>query len=1265
MITVAGWGAAEYGYVLDFDLSIGSWVSVTVAGVQPVDRSRPALIYDPVRDRIVMFGGEINLNTDFDDTWELTSVHTYAPPHLSLCSAPFFNNNTSFYPPSGDANTNFEFRIEYQDSSSLWPLGGYPRMVLDWDGNGSIDHQNDGYFPMSQSIADEQFIDGVDYSVFMPIPAGGNPKIKFEAYNSENGYAVYPASGWLDGPTIIDAGSTDLFMYANDINFSGYPDLPAVGEEVVIYARIRNNSPNAFNPVRIDFHIDGVLADSFFVQLPSRDIYGNPGFVDISVDTVFNQADFLDIEFVVDPQNAIGEWNEHNNTAIRALLIGDYLLAGNIHINDFTLGDYYPMSWVSGGGSAWYEQNGDSLRHLSGTPVYIKLLEGDIPLDTVYVNDNGFFNYSFRAPLGVGQYHAHITITDFTITDTAFVPFEVVPPPGPDLVINYNLGGLPLNVCGSNNLYINNPVVQNLGAQMSDSCRAAILHDSDTLLSVNVPPLNPGQFYMLSTVPLIVYNTTQGYYDVRGVADYANEVAEIAEGNNINIKNYTVWCCPEDLNTEDIRLNRVAYKECPPVNISALVSNLGGLPALDFDLRFIDSYVGGIDTIAMMEDLSLSAGGDSVWFTAYDYSFPDTGWHQIIVTADPHYAVVECREDNNQFDKWVYVYPQKSELYTSYDLIRVDNPEAIEGQTVTFSAQVGNSACVGAGGFNVRFALDGQPYSGNPDVFIPGIGSETTMTIVHPQSWTVDWSKCPLDVYIDYGDAIDEYNEGNNGAIVPMPYDFYPHYGGRCPLHNPPTFFDACWAYTTDTVGININIRNAGLFNFNGSLQINLYDSLAGSPAPVLMESRYISGPYLNHRLNMVHDIYSHSFSEPGTHYVTLEINAGPIVPECDYGNNRVTYGIDIIEPQSDLVIQSEWILLSQLNPDLGDTLYIDNVDVYNNGDSTAYNVLVSFQLNGIALGEVVTIDSIPFYGPSNYRSIQPTEFVIVDTCEPSTNIIEVCADPLNAIVEWNEANNCATKSVIYCEAADLYVKELYLDPDCGEIGDSVNIVAVVADSGNANSSAIIDFFYLGDAAIGWWDTTYIASAVLDTILGGSDTTLASIRWQRMSDSTFIFTRVSYVYPHDYNPGNNHHSSLFFCQPLCPYIPGDINSSGAANGIDVTYGVTYLKGGNAPPDSCDCPPMTFPFYGAMDVNGTCSTNGIDITYFVSYLKGGQPALLYCEDCPPASRGPVIARQIEGEPSHDKIISEPIKQEKPVAPIQRPVIKQRGKIEASD
>lgn len=82
----------------------------------------------------------------------------------------------------------------------------------------------------------------------------------------------------------------------------------------------------------------------------------------------------------------------------------------------------------------------------------------------------------------------------------------------------------------------------------------------------------------------------------------------------------------------------------------------------------------------------------------------------------------------------------------------------------------------------------------------------------------------------------------------------------------------------------------------------------------------------------------------------------------------------------------------------------------------------------------------------------------------------------------------------------------------------------------------------------------------------------------------------------------------------CPYAIGDINDSGTANGIDVTYGVGYFKGGNPPPVQCDCPPHGN-LYVAGDVNASCTFNGIDITYFVAYLKGGSP-LRACADCPP-------------------------------------------------
>jgi hypothetical protein len=109
----------------------------------------------------------------------------------------------------------------------------------------------------------------------------------------------------------------------------------------------------------------------------------------------------------------------------------------------------------------------------------------------------------------------------------------------------------------------------------------------------------------------------------------------------------------------------------------------------------------------------------------------------------------------------------------------------------------------------------------------------------------------------------------------------------------------------------------------------------------------------------------------------------------------------------------------------------------------------------------------------------------------------------------------------------------------------------------------------------------------------------------------------------------------------CSYAVGDINNNGATNGIDITYGVSYLKGGAAPPVNCGIPvgpcPEASPYYAAGDVNGNCAFNGIDITYFVSYLKGGA-ALTSCYNCPPVASlvSPAKVTLPEATPGLDKI-----------------------------
>ncbi len=84
----------------------------------------------------------------------------------------------------------------------------------------------------------------------------------------------------------------------------------------------------------------------------------------------------------------------------------------------------------------------------------------------------------------------------------------------------------------------------------------------------------------------------------------------------------------------------------------------------------------------------------------------------------------------------------------------------------------------------------------------------------------------------------------------------------------------------------------------------------------------------------------------------------------------------------------------------------------------------------------------------------------------------------------------------------------------------------------------------------------------------------------------------------------------------CIYQVGDVNGGGVFNGLDVTFSVSYFKGGIAPFYSCECPPGSgHNWHVAGDVNATCSFNGLDVTYMVSYFKGG-PSPSPCPDCPP-------------------------------------------------
>jgi len=107
----------------------------------------------------------------------------------------------------------------------------------------------------------------------------------------------------------------------------------------------------------------------------------------------------------------------------------------------------------------------------------------------------------------------------------------------------------------------------------------------------------------------------------------------------------------------------------------------------------------------------------------------------------------------------------------------------------------------------------------------------------------------------------------------------------------------------------------------------------------------------------------------------------------------------------------------------------------------------------------------------------------------------------------------------------------------------------------------------------------------------------------------------------------DYYSPIHYFSGFGSYVPGDINGNGEANGVDVVYGVSYLKGGDQPSPEITCPPNG-QLFATMDVNGSCQTNGIDLTYFVAYLKGLQSSLRWCPDCPPSEMATTLPYRVK-------------------------------------
>lgn len=98
-----------------------SWEAITPAGTPPRKRAYHAAIYDPIRDRMLVFGGEDSTFTACDDTWALSFTGTLAWTALETVGAPpgARRGHSAIYDPVRDR------MLVFGGGSGLWGPPAY------------------------------------------------------------------------------------------------------------------------------------------------------------------------------------------------------------------------------------------------------------------------------------------------------------------------------------------------------------------------------------------------------------------------------------------------------------------------------------------------------------------------------------------------------------------------------------------------------------------------------------------------------------------------------------------------------------------------------------------------------------------------------------------------------------------------------------------------------------------------------------------------------------------------------------------------------------------------------------------------------------------------------------------------------------------------------------------------------------------------------------------------------------------------------------
>ncbi len=1040
---------------------------------------------------------------------------------------------------SGSSYTDFRFEVDYVDSSNNLPLTGFPRLILDYEGNGSYTDANDRVLVMTpDDPSDVTTSNGKRYFVSVNgLPNGVNWKTSVIVSDANN---CSVRLGNFDYPDVLQQPNVTIF--ASDISFS--QRRPDPSSPITVSALVRNESDYA----AVDFvtHLVNQFDTNIIYPDITVDFIPPHGVKTIQWNiTTPSVPAWCPMQVTLDKTNVIAEWNELDNNAVRPFVNGNFPVPGRIIISSSVspkVSYSFPGNVITVSGLANYTGTAVPLpdSSVAGATVTIKVIETGAEFSG-YTNAAGYYTISFPAPIAFGNYHVEGTITDYTLEGSFNDDFTIIPRPEPcslpDLYATIILNRS--TIVQGNSVTAQLRVV-NGGMTAANSTSISLLSQSGgtqlTNTEIQIPALASGQSY---TVPIgtLIYNTPGTYYLYANV-DANTQVNECNESNGAYVG---VTVTP---NLPDIVPFGGPYGtvyNCPNPSTGFTLYNAGGVASGSFTTRVTIKHNG--TQVANYNHRVDNINPGSRYSFDVPYNYQSLGSYTYKVECDiptnTGGEVVELDEYNNEANYGeLTVVACKPNLYVSACGSNVVEPyDPAPPGFITLKASIlngGNSTA--SGPIKIRFAYSSGLYF---DTTYDGSLSAGQFVIVSCVAPVPNSTSTLLTITVDPDNTVEEFSEGDNSFSDMLCHDFeavplcgYNTFNGTAYLNQIATPFVGValhHLYSASQVKVKFEVSGPGI---NGTINLGY---------GILNNARnYCSCPYA------VTLPTPFAFTSMGVYTFTMTIDPDNTYLECDESNNVMVTQWNVVNTP-DMRILSQFINPTMLNPSPGQSV---NFDVsYENTGRTNVNDSMKLKLlvNGVAH------DSIRVRGLANGDHFTVRMPKVWSSLISGAHIIRAIIDADKEIAENDEMNNEATRAIIVGESANLFFRSLVPSQSSPELGQNINFIATIGNSGSQPCNAKVSFYYINNNQ----DSVLIGQS--NFVIAANRDTVVSMPWMVADESTNIIAVISNssVLEFDYNDNS---ATTLIGNFNISFQNQNASCSGNADGI-----LTAIASGGYPP----------------------------------------------------------------------------------------------------